>query len=816
MAREDLPATVLSSVASSNTPLPVRRLVVLVTVLFLSLLSSTTYHSNRRDDDNSNDNLATKAATSTSHGTSSPKSAAVSHQEANEKKNNEAVKVPLGVHENQHQNEQDQHEVEVVWLMSFGGSGTSYTLTNIEKMTGTSTATNYGRDFVRPVPVLSGRSFNSSSDDAVGTSSTPVFSSPPFWHKPDSLRKPTRYALTKTHCGGYAMSSVSPSEYWLSYDDFETMCRTGTAPRPGQQRNQSQPEQPTFYEVTYSRADIPIRRAVHVIRSPFDNIVARWHLASKRLRRRWKNEQSPREGLRGAGDGKDGISGNGTGRNGTVKLQEEIEIDNSPGGFADWCNDLDEQLHQRQSQDNHRYPQLASLYRQYDNLMCKTEWFKYVQWHNRAVQVTQSQQEHQPRASMIKESMEALPVFHLHYENYSNPESYSTTLHQLIVDFLDLPIVDTDGIPFEGGGKSYRNDYFERGQRKLAARFVQEMASPQVWALLKHYFEDDAIVLEEHTNEQGAGDLGNGTRSVFMKNNETTEVALLLSFPNSGTSYTITNLEQMARVSTASNYAMEFESLVPVRPGLEENGPFVHNPGLPLSKFTLTKSHAKGYCIRCGPRWYVHTIDTFLEGCVTGAKSEVDGRIVETAYDSSVPTKIVHLLRSPYSNIVARMHLAIKRKRRSADKLASFTNTKEGLASWCADMDERYLVQEKETDLISAEVKEAWKDLPCRSDWFRYVQWHNLALEVTKRLQLPSHYLYYEDYGWNYNRTVQDLFDFLGDLRAVAEPIPFEVGKTYLDLFDNRTIRVAARFVRTFATPDSWLLLERYFEGIIL
>lgn len=81
---------------------------------------------------------------------------------------------------------------------------------------------------------------------------------------------------------------------------------------------------------------------------------------------------------------------------------------------------------------------------------------------------------------------------------------------------------------------------------------------------------------------------------------------------------------------------------------------------------------------------------------------------------------------------------------------------------------------------------------------------------MTKRLKLPVHYLYYEDYGKNYSKTMNDLLDFLGQ-PFVKKPLPFVSGKTYRHMFDDRTIQVAARFVQEFASPDCWDKLKEYF-----
>lgn len=52
--------------------------------------------------------------------------------------------------------------------------------------------------------------------------------------------------------------------------------------------------------------------------------------------------------------------------------------------------------------------------------------------------------------------------------------------------------------------------------------------------------------------------------------------------------------------------------------------------------------------------------------------------------------------------------------------------------------------------------------------------------------------MYYEDYGSNYNETIQGHLDFLS-LKAVQENVAFEMGHTYQSLFDDENESSKAR-----------------------
>lgn len=598
-----------------------------------------------------------------------------------------------------------------------GPQGTSYTITNTEVMSNATTASNYAIGFDPLTPVR------------------PEFTqNGPFLHSPNKPL-PSAYVLTKTHCAGYCMQCQ------LSWrvDAFEQACLTGQKSVDGE-----------TIKTTYSKS-IP-KKAVHIIRNPFDNLVGRQHLAMKKRQRR-----------------------------GSV---EEV-FPSSKEGMQSWCEFLDSQPSQREIDSNFMDD---GMLKRYQDLPCLSEWYRYIQWNNLAIQVTQRLQ---------------LPVHVMYYEDYS--DNYAATVKDLF-RFLELPIVQQplEFIP----GKSYAS-FFDRKDAKLAARMVRELATPDAWLLLRHYFEGLLDDLDASPNLLSSGGDDTSRRTTQP------EVAWLISYPNSGTSYTITNTEKISNKSTASNYAGGWDALIPVRPELT-NGPFLHDANLEIPSNVLTKTHCTGYCFDCAPAAYVKTVDSFEKGCATGQK-DIDGSKTQVSYSSTVPEKIVHLIRNPFDNLVGRIHLGIKKRRQegqSEEELAQFQNSKEGVQAWCNHFDPKFVQKELNSPLLDQTLFRRFQSLPCRAEWFRYVQWHNLATELTKRRRLPTHVFYYEDYTADYNGTVQQLFDFL-DLPIVQEPLYFIPGKTYTHFYDTEDARAAAHFVRELATPDAWMLLRHYFIDLL-
>jgi hypothetical protein len=231
----------------------------------------------------------------------------------------------------------------------------------------------------------------------------------------------------------------------------------------------------------------------------------------------------------------------------------------------------------------------------------------------------------------------------------------------------------------------------------------------------------------------------------------------------------------------------------------------------------------------------MESTQAFQDACCRGERMLFpnNGTRTKTSYSVSVVRKAVHLIRNPFDNIVARLHLAVKRRKRgdvpwnetaavSLDLFSSFhSSPRDSYLAWCNYVDTRHAQALQTTHLISRDVKALMNkgSLPCHADWFRYVQWHNRAIELaTERLNIPVHYLYYENYSTNYNETLQDLLEFLNLVPPAGgvvntEPLPFQAGKTYVDMYSPDEIQAATRFVRAKATPACWNLLKRYFDN---
>jgi len=279
----------------------------------------------------------------------------------------------------------------------------------------------------------------------------------------------------------------------------------------------------------------------------------------------------------------------------------------------------------------------------------------------------------------------------------------------------------------------------------------------------------------------------------------------------------MTNTQKTSQMTVATNYEQEVHprtvSMLP-----NSKSPYLLNASMPVPSLALTKTHCLGYCDRCVP---MMDSKEFEMGCRSLKTDDLEsGEGHREYYSERLVAKAVHLFRNPFDNLVARMHHGIKKRSampkwreapRLRNKLALFEETPEGFIEWCSYLDKIFVGDVDQLMKRLGIAKEVYRNLPCKTELFRYVQWHNNAIKVLDRLHIPVHVLYYEDYTTRYNITVQELFKFL-ELEAVHSNSPFLPGKTYGRVYTDQYQQKATNFVRAVASPKCWSLIRHYFE----
>ncbi|KAL7546508.1 hypothetical protein ACHAWF_009841 [Thalassiosira exigua] len=282
----------------------------------------------------------------------------------------------------------------------------------------------------------------------------------------------------------------------------------------------------------------------------------------------------------------------------------------------------------------------------------------------------------------------------------------------------------------------------------------------------------------------------------------------------------------------------------------------------PPSASILTKTHCGGRCASCPPQRYLETPSSFLRACLSGARGVAlgtpssigseegeddynydyndsdesdedeegrkpervrkDGKWYEkrfVTYQPDLVSQAVHLVRDPFDNLVSRYRHEQKQMRKTSkgeEWVATFPNDAGGFRKWCAREDDAYSRHEKRAKWAKygypADVARYLEGVPCWGEFFKYAQWHVLALRAAEALDVPTLYLRYEDYAKDVEATTEYLLDFLGLERAKGSRLPpFDTGKDYAEYFTREERASASEFLKRATGEKGRWLLERYF-----
>jgi len=293
-------------------------------------------------------------------------------------------------------------------IILWATQGTTYTNKLVQGISNTTTATNYGTEvtgYKTSIPI------------------SPNLLDGPFFRFPEE--KYSKYILTKTHCGGFCIR-CSPDRYILDAKQFERECRSGNKKVDGKEIS---------IKSAYN-ASIP-KKAVHIIRNPFDNLVARLH----HQRKSWIDSEDS-------------------------KSEMLAMFNSSEEGFRKWCRFVDYSAASKMK----NMSRLSNMTKQlFAKAPCAADIHRWTQFHNLAMQVTDDRMK--------------IPVHFIFYENYT--EAFDETVSQLL-DFLQLSAVSE--APTFIRGKEYP-EYFSDNDRVAVAKLVKHLATEQSWPLLRHYFD---------------------------------------------------------------------------------------------------------------------------------------------------------------------------------------------------------------------------------------------------------------------------------------------------------------------------------------
>lgn len=315
------------------------------------------------------------------------------------------------------------------------------------------------------------------------------------------------------------------------------------------------------------------------------------------------------------------------------------------------------------------------------------------------------------------------------------------------------------------------------------------------------------------------------------------QLAWLMTFPNSGTTYTMSLIQQVTETTVANVYGSAFYSKdenviyknifdsIPVYQDRLSGPFFFSNYDAPKSpnSFILTKTHCSGYCTDCAPSRYISGKVVFFQGCRTGAKIKVSDapqkkngvtpndnvKVEYLRHDPTLIKRAVHIFRNPLDNIGARFHHMLKLGRtenlENIQDMFNFDFT--GFHEYCHYLDSKFW--DRDSEWYTKQQLELAKKIPCHAEFYKYIQWHNLAFSTTEDIMedIPVLVVLYEHYHHHLGVTVDRLMRFLG-LDKLNNPPKFDFNR-YLFYTEEEKQNIYL-FMKLLASEETWNYVEPY------
>jgi hypothetical protein len=189
----------------------------------------------------------------------------------------------------------------------------------------------------------------------------------------------------------------------------------------------------------------------------------------------------------------------------------------------------------------------------------------------------------------------------------------------------------------------------------------------------------------------------------------------------------------------------------------------------------------------CPPEKYAETTYSFRSKCFATKWVEIDettgeaNRALSTYDETDRLTKAIHIIRDPFDNIVSRYHYEREIPGRIA---AQYLKTRNGFRDYCKVTDDLHKISEKRMLFLDDNLLDLMKDVPCHADFFRYIEWHNLAFVTTRDLELNTYVLHFDWYATRFKQTLNEMLSFLDiPMHENGQLVTFKKGKSYHDYF---------------------------------
>ena len=188
-------------------------------------------------------------------------------------------------------------------------------------------------------------------------------------------------------------------------------------------------------------------------------------------------------------------------------------------------------------------------------------------------------------------------------------------------------------------------------------------------------------------------------------------------------------------------------------------------------------------------------------------------------YFGGLVKKSIHVIRDPFSNIVSRFLKHFKRQYIEAasplSKVLTYNinNDKAGFQEYCRRLDEHFYKHEHDMFPHIMSNSTLIKNVPCRSEFYKFMQWHNLAFVATREIHpMPVMVLHYEDYCEDINVVLDDVLEFIELGKKESYNIRQAHCHYHDSFFDVEQLIALQEFMRFLGSEELLTYLERYFR----
>ena len=126
-------------------------------------------------------------------------------------------------------------------------------------------------------------------------------------------------------------------------------------------------------------------------------------------------------------------------------------------------------------------------------------------------------------------------------------------------------------------------------------------------------------------------------------------------------------------------------------------------------------------------------------------------------------------------------------------------------------MDQQYQLEEEASHTLDVSILNILHGIPCHADFFRFIQWHNLAFVTTESLHIPTYVLHYELYDTRFNETVVELMNFLELPITHKVDLEFIKGKEYATYFTKEELETVKIAMEELSLSITWDNVKHYF-----